>query len=304
MAVNSEREILDRVRVSMRGKGTGLALGIGDDCAIYRPRPGEELLFTTDLLIEDVHFRRATHSARDIGYKALARGLSDLAAMGASPRFCLFSLAVPAWADARFVGGVYRGLLDLSESTGCPLAGGDLARAEALTCDVVACGSAPRGKSLRRSGAKPGDSIWVSGRLGGSALGLATNRGRARRRHLHPEPRLALGQFLRNKATAAMDLSDGLSLDLARLCLESNVAAQIEAPPLYAGATLAQGLHGGEDYELLFTAPPSCRIPALHEGLELTRIGNVVAGRAGEVYLSGKRLDAAGYDHFKRHEQS
>ena len=131
MAVNSEREILDRVRGSMRGKGTGLALGIGDDCAIYRPRPGEELLFTTDLLIEDVHFRRATHSARDIGYKALARGLSDLAAMGASPRFCLFSLAVPAWADARFVGGVYRGLLDLSESTGCPLAGGDLARAEA-----------------------------------------------------------------------------------------------------------------------------------------------------------------------------
>jgi thiamine-monophosphate kinase len=296
---DSEREILDRVRRRVAKSSRGVALGIGDDCAIYRPKPGEELLFTTDFLIEDVHFRRATHAARDIGYKALARGLSDLAAMGAVPRFCLFSLALPKWADARFIDGIYRGLLALSESASCPLVGGDLARAAVLTCDVVACGSAPRGKSLRRSGAGPGDSIWVSGTLGASALGLTTNRGRALRRHLHPEPRLALGQFLRNKATAAMDLSDGLSIDLMRLCTESNVAAEIELPPLYPGATLEQGLHGGEDYELLFTAPLGARIPATHQGLKLTRIGKVVAGRAGEVRLSGELLQPSGYDHFR-----
>jgi thiamine-monophosphate kinase len=296
---DSEREILDRVRRQVGKPGRGLALGIGDDCAIYRPNAGEELLFTTDFLIEDVHFRRSTHSARDIGYKALARGLSDLAAMGAVPRFCLFSLAAPPWADTRFIHGIYRGFVELSEATACPLAGGDLARAASLTCDVVACGSAPRGKSLRRSGARPGDSIWVSGTLGGSALGFATNRGRARRRHLHPEPRLALGQFLRNKATAAMDLSDGLSIDLARLCVESKVAAEIEPPPIYPGASLEQALHGGEDYELLFTTPSGAGIPPRHQGLPLTRIGEIVAGRAGEVRLSGELLEPSGYDHFR-----
>jgi thiamine-monophosphate kinase len=296
---DSEREILDRVRRRVAKSIRGVALGIGDDCAIYRPNAGEELLFTTDFLIEDVHFRRATHTARDIGYKALARGLSDLAAMGALPRFCLFSLAVPAWADARFIDGIYSGLLALAESTACPLVGGDLAHAAALTCDVMVCGSAPRGKSLRRSGARPGDSIWVSGSLGGSALGLATNRGHALRRHLHPEPRLALGRFLRNKATAAMDLSDGLSIDLARLCIESNVAAAIEPPPLYPGATLAQGLHGGEDYELVFTAPPDSKIPRSRQGVTLTRIGEVVAGRVGQVRLSGEPLEPSGYDHFR-----
>ena len=281
-----------------------MALGIGDDCAIYRPSAGEELLFTTDFLIEGVHFLRETHKPQDIGYKALARGLSDLAAMGGAPRFCLLSLAVPPWADLRYIDGIYRGLLELSESAGCPLAGGDLARAPVLTCDIVACGSAPRGKALRRSRARPGDSIWVSGELGGSALGLATNRGRARRKHLHPEPRLALGLFLRNKATAAMDLSDGLSIDLMRLCVESHVSAEIETPPLFPGATREQGLHGGEDYELLFTARSSARIPSRHGGIKLTRIGNIVAGPAGEVRLSGARLKPSGYDHFRNHEEA
>jgi thiamine-monophosphate kinase len=298
--MSSEREILARVRRRALESGPAIALGIGDDCAIYRPRGGEELLFTTDFLIEDIHFTRSTHAPRDIGYKALARGLSDLAAMGAKPRFCLFSLAVPEWADAQYIDGIYRGLLALSASEACPLVGGDLGRASAVTCDVVACGSAPRGKALRRSGARPGDSIWVSGRLGGSALGLETHSGRAWRKHLHPEPRLALGLFLRNKATASMDLSDGLSSDLARLCMESGVAAGIEAPPLFPGATLHQGLHGGEDYELLFTTGPRARIPASHGGVELTRIGQMVTGHPGEVRLAGKLLEPSGYDHFRK----
>lgn len=297
--MESERKILERLRRRVPKTGKRLALGIGDDCAVYRPRAGDELLFTTDFLIEDIHFRRTTHTAREIGYKALARGLSDLAAMGATPQFCLFSLAVPKWADSRYVDGIYRGLLALSDAAQCPLAGGDLGSGPALTCDIVACGAAPIGKSLRRSGARVGDSIWVSGTLGGAALGLEKNSGGARRKHVHPEPRLALGLLLRGRATAAMDLSDGLSIDLSRLCEESNVAAEIEAPPLFRGASLHQGLHGGEDYELLFTAPARSRIPASHEGVPLTRIGRVVAGRAGDVWLHGEPLQAAGYDHFR-----
>src|SRR5206468_1153353 len=150
-----------------------LVLGIGDDCAIFRP-PGarDDLLFTTDLLIEDVHFRRETHRAAEIGHKALARGLSDIAAMGGDPRFCLVSLALAHWAAQDWIDGFYRGLLRLAKRYGCALAGGDLARAERLTCDIVVCGAVPKGRALRRDGARPGDAIFVSGKLGGSALGL------------------------------------------------------------------------------------------------------------------------------------
>jgi len=286
--VPSERDILDRLR--------RFSPGIGDDCFVYRPSPGEELLFTTDLLIEDVHFRRSTHSASDIGYTAAARGLSDLAAMGAAPRFLMLSLALPKWADSRFAGRVFAGLRE----HGVPLSGGDLSHAPLLICDIVACGSARRGTSLRRSGARPGDSIYVSGSLGGSALGLAIGHGRALHRHLRPEPRIALGEYLRarKKATAAMDLSDGLSLDLARLCRESGVAAEIEAPPIFPGATIEQALHGGEDYELLFTSHSF--VPLLHKGVPITKIGMIVAGQPGAVLLNGRKLRALGYDHFAR----
>ena len=284
-------------------RASGVALGIGDDCAIYR-RPGsrEELLFTTDLLIEDVHFRRETHSAAQIGYKALARGLSDLAGMGARPQFCLLSLALPEWADNKWVRSFYRGLLDLSRSAGAPLAGGDLARAEKLTCDIVACGAAPRGTSLRRSGARPGDAVYVSGALGGSALGLETKTGAAWKRHVRPQARLALGIFLREKlgASAAMDLSDGLSLDLHRMCLASGVSAAIEAPPRFPGATLEHSLHGGEDYELLFTVKNSDRVPSRFQGVPLTRIGTIHKGRPGAVTISGRPLPQLGFDHFRK----
>jgi thiamine-monophosphate kinase len=299
----SERALIERIREwAGRPRAGGIRLGIGDDCAIFRPRGAvEDLLFTTDLLIEDVHFRRSTHRAADIGWKALARGLSDLAAMGAEPRFCLLSLALPPWADARWIGGVYRGLLRLAARTGAPLVGGDLSRAEKAMCDIVACGSVPRGRALRRDGARPGDAIYVSGALGGSALGLATGRGRAWRRHLHPEPRLALGRFLRERlrATAAMDLSDGLSLDLRRLCLASQLSAEIAPPPVFPGATLDQALHGGEDYELLFTLPPRTRAPESFEGLPLTRLGEMRPGKPGLVRTNGAPLPPLGYDHLR-----
>ena len=283
-------------------RAPGAVLGIGDDCAIFRPRDAaEDLLFTTDLLIEDVHFRRDTHRAADAGWKCLARGLSDIAAMGGEPRFCLLSLALAPWAGERWVKDFFRGLLALAERENTALAGGDLAHAGKTMCDIVVAGAVPRGQALRRDGARAGDSIYVSGALGGSALGLETGNGSAWKRHLRPEPRLALGRYLRTRlqATAAMDLSDGLSIDLHRLALASGLAAEIESPPRFRGTTLEQALHGGEDYELLFTVAPSARVPARHQGLPLTGIGVMRKGRAGEVKLNGRALSPLGYDHFR-----
>jgi thiamine-monophosphate kinase len=302
--LKGEWERIDRIRrLAPIARAPGVVLGIGDDAAIFRPRGSrEDLLFTTDLLIEDVHFRRETHAAPDVGWKALARGLSDIAAMGGEPRFFLVSLAVPRWADDRWVDGFYRGMMALARRARMTLAGGDLARGERLTCDIVVCGAAPRGTALRRDRARTGHGIYVSGRLGGSALGL--DRGPALasawRRHLRPEPRLALGRFLRQRlgASSAMDLSDGLSLDLARLCLASQVSAAIHHPPRFPGASPEQALHGGEDYELLFTAPRKARVPAKFEGIPITRIGTMQKGPAGTVLLEGTPLAPLGWDHF------
>jgi thiamine-monophosphate kinase len=320
----SEAGWIDRIR-RLAGKphGNGVVLGIGDDCAIFRQRgAAEDLVFTTDMLVEDVHFRRETHRPQDAGWKALARGLSDIAAMGAAPRFCLVSLALGPNTDSKWMEGFYRGLLRLAARENTVLAGGDLGHASQAMCDVVVCGTVPLGTALRRDGARAGDGIYVSGALGGSALGLkqlglkqlglkhlglkqlgvAKASGKARRRHLRPEPRIALGRFLRGRvhATAAMDLSDGLSLDLHRLCIASRLNASIDAPPVFPGASLEQALHGGEDYELLFTAGPRAKVPASFEGLPLTRIGTMRRGRPGAVFLDDAPLLPLGYDHFRK----
>ena len=300
---SGEGAILEVVRRrAAAGRLPELVLGIGDDCAIYRPRGSpEDLLFTTDLLLEDVHFRHDTHPPEAVGHRALARGLSDIAAMGGVPRICLLSLAAGERAGARWIARLYDGLLRLARRTGTVLAGGDLARAAKTACDIVVVGAAPRGRALRRDGAKPGDAIYVSGRLGGSALGLERAAGRAWTRHLRPEPRLRLGVYLRERvrASAAMDLSDGLSLDLRRMALASGLEAAIEPPPRFPGATPEQALHGGEDYELLFTARPRTIVPARFGGVPLTRIGSMRKGTAGMVYLSDRPLPALGYDHFR-----
>lgn len=300
----NEWQLTERIRrrVAIPAKARVL-LGIGDDCAIYRPPDSpEDMVLTTDLLVEGTHFRRKTHRPEDAGWKALARGLSDIAAMAAEPRFCLLSLCLAPWTDRRWVDGFYRGLFRLAERESTLLIGGDLAHGEKMTCDIVVAGSVPQGKALRRDGARAGDAIYVSGELGGSARGLAIGRGKAWKRHLRPEPRLGLGRFLRTRigATAAMDLSDGLSLDLRRLCLASKLTAAISAPPRFPGASLEQALHGGEDYELLFTASPEARVPRTFEGVPLTRIGTMLKGRGGVVKLDGKPLAPLGYDHFRK----
>jgi len=250
---------------------------IGDDCAVIRPPANQDLLFTTDFTIEGVHFQRDS-TAEQIGYRALARSLSDIAAMGGIPLYCLISLALAPWTDQRWIDEFYRGINRLLRKTKTVLAGGDISHAKQLVCDVMICGSIAKGKALLRSSARPGDSIYVSGALGGW------------RHKPIIVPRLDIGRKLVGKATACMDISDGLALDLHRLCVASGVAAELENVPLLLGATLEQALHDGEDYELLYTARPRVRLPGI-------RIGTITQGKPGAVRFQGKRLSAMGYDH-------
>ncbi len=282
-----------------RAGAAGLVtLGIGDDCAILQPPAGHELLVTTDFSLEGRHFRRDWHTPESIGHRTLARGLSDLAAMGARPMAAFLSLALPAATPVRFVASFMEGFGRLADSAKVTLAGGDTAQSPAgqILADVVLVGSAPAGTALRRSAARPGDRIYVTGALGGAAQELlqiqnAPGRRQALRRpgshpQLFPEPRLAAGWALRRQrvATACMDLSDGLSSDLAKLCEASSVAAEIElaALPLHPLAAargaeaLRLALDGGEDYELLFTASPATKVPRSIGGVPITRIGQVV----------------------------
>jgi len=318
-----------RRRAGQTGRG-GLRLGIGDDCALLAPRAGEEIAVTTDLSIDGRHFRLDWHSAESVGHRALARGLSDLAAMGARPVGAFLSLGLPreltvasglrrAWVD-RFLDG----LLALAEVHKTPLAGGDLAESPLAMADIVLVGAVPSGKALLRSGARVGDLLYVTGVLGGAAAGLAalerlaTDKAPAARRipkkmevllapHLYPQPRIAQGLWLmRHGASAALDLSDGLSTDLAHLCEESGVSAEVEANalPIAPGATLVQALHGGEDYELLFTAPAGTRIPRKIGGVPVTRIGCIVKRHLRQTMITlrtpegAQPLVARGWEHF------
>ena len=285
----NEIELIEKIR-RLAAKGPQITVGIGDDCALFRPKPNHDLLFKTDPMIEDIHFTRDLDPAI-VGHRALARNLSDIAAMGGDPQFCLVSLSLPEELAADTRGGAwidlfYRGLMKLAKRTGTALAGGHLAKADKLFCDVIVCGSVPRGKALLRSGAKPGDALYISGRLGHAWDSRF-------------EPKLALGRSLRGRATSCIDVSDGLSLDLFRLCSASNVAAEVDRVPILRGATLDRALHGGEDYELLFTMPPRLAPPK-----GTTRIGTIVSpksirGRPGDVRFQGQPLEPRGHDHFR-----
>ena len=297
-----ETALVDRIRklAARTNHNKHLIRGIGDDCAILRPKPKQDLVFTTDFVLETRHFGLDTHSAAEVGHKALARSLSDLAAMGSNPLFCLVSLAIPAKLGQGWVDGFYRGLLRLASRYKITLAGGDLARFDHVIADVMCCGEVPLGRALLRSEAKPGDRIYVTGELGGSAHGFATRSGKAWKRHLRPEPRVAAGLLLRElRVSSCMDLSDGLALDLHRLCRESGVSASLSGSlPIAPGASLEDALRGGEDYELLFTAPPKVKIPSRLGDLPVAELGDITKGRSGRVTFAGDVLLPKGFDHF------
>jgi thiamine-monophosphate kinase len=334
-----ERALLEQIRGRAAKASLGaVRLGIGDDCALLRLRAGEELAVTTDLSIAGRHFRLDLHPPESVGHRTLARGLSDLAAMGARPLAAFVSLGLPAElvqsAKRRepWIARFYDGLLALAESCKTPLAGGDLAESPLAVADIVLVGAVPHGKALLRSGARAGDLLYVTGSLGGAAAALArlaelaaaSKPAKAQPAHqpltipkkleallaphLYPLPRIAQGLWLQRRglATSAIDLSDGLSTDLAHLCEESGLAAEVDAAllPIHPGASIAQALDGGEDYELLFTAPQGARVPRVIAGVPVTRIGRMLRLRKGRPLVAlvtaqgSKPLEPHGWQHF------
>lgn len=314
-----EKALISLIRAKARPVRS-LVTGIGDDCAVQRVGRGFDVLVTTDFCIEGVHFRQKWHAPEVVGRRCLTRGLSDIAAMGGEPATAFLSLALPRKLPQKWADQFLRGLLATAAEFKTTLAGGDTAESPAgIYADIVVIGYVPRGRAVLRSGAKPGDEIYVTGALGGSAAALgelfAGRRIRARDfpRHFAPTPRIAVGRFLcqRGLASSMIDLSDGLSTDLGHICEESKVGAEISAAAIprarvgRRGSTVSieQALHGGEDYELLFTSRSGKQVPTRIAGVSITRIGCIT--RDKKIILvhedgSGTRLRPEGWEHFSR----
>ena len=325
--VIAEKALIAQIRrTATSAKNPFIPTGIGDDCAVLRIMRGrgkeKDTLVTTDFTLEGIHFRRDWHSPESVGHRCLARGLSDIAAMGGEPVAAFLSLALPRDLPQSWVGRFARSLISLAERHGVTLAGGDTAESpNGILADIVVVGTVPKGKAVLRSGARAGDLIYVSGELGGSAAAVWEMRKKPKRklnprnypRHFFPEPRIELGRILREKdlATAMIDTSDGLSTDLAHICGESVAGAEIESeliPRAGVGKPSREvdrqfALHGGEDYELLFTAPRGKRVPSRIAGIPITRIGRITRGK--EIILMsqsgvGYELHPRGWEHFRK----
>jgi len=322
------RKIRDRSRSTWgRGAGPSVSLGIGDDAALFRPKPGHEIVLTCDWFLEGTHFLPKKHPPDAVGWKCLARAVSDLAAMGGAPRCFLLSLALPETHTGRWLDLFLGGLRRASQKFHCVLAGGDTTRRNEILINITAVGEVPAGRSVLRSEARANDVLYVSGRLGEAELGLRMvrrNEGAASekdvltRKHLYPEPRLALGQWLakKNLATAMTDLSDGLSTDLSRLCSASAVGAllekvkipQVRTPDIalkHGHDPMQLALHGGDDYELLFTVPPRKTkfLPKTFQGVRLSAIGKITRERELLVLEENGResqFTPGGWDPFRK----
>jgi thiamine-monophosphate kinase len=326
-----EDDLVRRIRAAAAADRDGVLVGIGDDCAVLEPAPGARLIATTDLLIEDVHFRRRHADAADIGWKAIAVNVSDIASMGGRARWALVALACPAATTPDDVNAFYEGALALAREYGVAVVGGDTSGSPGgWFVNVTLLGEATR--VLLRSTARPGDVIAVTGTLGRSAAGLAVlerehapagvdagTLAEMTAAHLRPRPRVAEGRWLGGAegVTAMMDLSDGLAMDLPRLCTESGVGATVEvdAVPIAAGTrrvaaaverdALAWATGGGEDYELLVACAPDA-FPRLAAGLAqatgttLTRVGTFArVERVRFVDAQGHEVEVArGFEHF------
>jgi thiamine-monophosphate kinase len=308
---------------SRHDKRADVLLGVGDDAAVLDVRADRKQVVAMDTIVEGVHFPEAT-AAADIGYRALAVNLSDLAAMGAEPAWMTLSLSLPR-ADEQWLAGFAAGLFELADRHDVALVGGDTVRGP-LVITVQIGGWVESGRWLTRSGAQPGDLLFISGYPGEAAAGLAVVQTRIppsqaadqlRQRFLRPEPRLALGRYLRTIATAAMDVSDGVLTDLEKLCAASHCGAQlnVDSLPLSesiralfdADTCVDYALAGGDDYELLFTIPQE-RARELMQWNQpaLTQIGVVTAGQGVRCMRDGKPFEPnqRGYDHFARSSTS
>jgi thiamine-monophosphate kinase len=345
--MDAESKLVARIARAFPKKGKGrrdprLRLGIGDDAAVIASGGKSDWILSSDAFLEGVHFLAKSHPPDSVGYKSLVRAASDLAAMGATPRFFLLTLAIPASRTGTWLDGFLRGMSRAARSMNMALLGGDTTKSDAVTISITVVGEIARGHAVTRSGARPGDLIYVSGKLGPAQLGLEillrrSSRGRLLadrsikdggaelrrllRPHLYPAIRLKLGAWLAKHrvASAMMDISDGLSTDLARLCAASRVGAQIRSesiPRVALPGTLASrfkslkpdplkmALHGGDDYELLFTVPPR-NIKKLSQApgfSQLTAIGEVTRGKSITLISregSKTPLKSQGWDPFR-----
>lgn len=331
-----ELKLVEKLRSLARQSDDFLQIGIGDDCAVVRRPDGKVWLLTTDCLLEDVHFRLSYTSLQDLGAKAVAVNVSDVAAMGGAPRFALVTLGVPETTALTDVETLYEGLRRSCELYGISLIGGDTTRAPQLLISVVLLGEQEEALVVARSGAKPGDWLYVTGTLGDAVLGLSLlEEGESSEgaspdvqwlllRHQSPKPRLRVGRRLADSrlASAMIDVSDGLATDLRRLCEASGVGARVEQARLPCSSPLkavapARGLKpfevalsGGEDYELLFTVPEQ-QVPAFIQQTGrwaslITRIGTVTDATEGVSLLEAdghvRPLLEEGFDHFRAAE--
>lgn len=315
----SERKLIERIARASRSLNTAVvSTGIGDDCAILHMPEGTDTLVTTDFSLEEVHFRREWHPADAVGHRCLTRGLSDIAAMGGEPAAVFLSLALPADVPQQWVDRFIDGMLRLAKRYGVRLAGGDTAESPAgVLADIMVLGSVPSGQALLRSGAHPGDEIFVTGELGAPVALLELMFANPQRKfrasafpaHFYPEPQLKIARRLREKhlPTAMIDISDGLSTDLDHICQASGVGAIVEerAIPIASlgrhEVELRHALHGGDEYQLLFTVPPGKRVPKEIAGVPLTRIGYITEER--ELLLQHENgytteLKPEGWQHF------
>lgn len=336
----NEFKFIERLRAQAEGRRNPplLLRGIGDDGAVIKQLTGRDTVISTDLLVEDIDFQLEATQPRLLGHKALAVSLSDIAAMGARPRWTLASIGIPqdVW-DAEFVDKFYEGFLSLADRYDVRLIGGDLSRTtDKIVVDSIVIGECFSGQSILRAGARPGDQLFVTGSLGGSAAGLRLIEQGARverldpdeensgpisrllRRHLSPEPRVGWGLVLGEErlASAMIDISDGLSSDLHHLCSESKVGASIESArlPVDPNVTALCGrraldplmlaLHGGEDFELLFSVSPKniSKLPEKVDGVSAARIGEIEEAAAGIQVTEGVHrwaLKPEGWTHFR-----
>lgn len=302
----SEKQLIGMIR--QRFSTVQVPVGLGDDAAVVDLPVGFSTVLCADLLVEETHFRRSTHPADSIGFKAIAINVSDVGAMGGIPAYSLISLAVPPDLETTWIEGFFDGVEKACEDFQIQLVGGDSSVAERIFVDVSMVGRVRQGGAVRRSGASPGDGVYVTGSLGGAArglelLGTEDPTHRAVRRHLYPEPRHVLAQEVAPKATAMIDVSDGFSVDLAHILDASNVSARIERDqiPCDPDADVELALHGGEDYELIITGR---EFPDRIGEVPITRVGEIVeSSDSHQIWLcTGSHeeiLEPAGWQHFR-----